>query len=148
MQYSSFSFIIPALISLYYGKIDHFILQVLAWLTSIFRWGYPANILFQYLDSIVVKLIFLTNIYYTYKSKTNENDIMIYLIWAILITIFIYYIIGCVCFSHYNNKNIIFHMLVHIYTFVGFLLTTYFYKSFVKINYSNVLKSLKSTNIQ
>ena len=70
-----------------------FFIQIIVWITSILRWHYTTNKYFQFLDHNYVKLVFITLIYYCFRSFSFKNDIYIYFYICSLISVdyFIFY---------------------------------------------------------
>ena len=130
LKYSAFSFLFPSLLCLYMGKYDFFIMQFIVWITSILRWHYTTNIYFQYLDHNYVKLVFITLIYYCFRSFSFKNDIYIYIYICSLISVAITYILSVYLFNLKNNKNVILHMILHGYTCAGFFFTPFVLNSY------------------
>jgi len=125
---SSFFFIFPSIYSIYIGQISHSLIQAIFWATSILRWSYPESLYLQFIDHTYVKLIFFLYLYSTYKSFNINNDIFYYFNMVVALNIVIFYIIGIFLFNNCNDKNVVFHMIVHAYTCAGFFLTSIFNK--------------------
>ena len=134
---SSLCFIIPTLVALYFKNIRIFVMTLGMTITSLLRWGYRENILYQYIDHNYVKLIFFyellnvsigTDLYDVYyltfdKNKEIKNTIIMYC----LLNIAFFFIIGLI--FHYilhSHLNIIFHMIVHIYVIFSSILSVVF----------------------
>ena len=131
--YSSCLLCIPTLYTIYLNKLDHLFLVGGTCLTSMLRWGYPANIIFQNIDHNFVKLVFITNFIYIYKSINKHNKDYIYFLCGCLLNILFFYGLATFAFHYKNDLNIIFHMMVHLYTLFGFIISSHFYKSYCKI---------------
>ena len=131
LKYSAFSFLFPSLLCYYMGKYDFFFIQISVWITSILRWHYTSNKYFQFLDHNYVKLVFLAWLYYFYKSYNYyKNNLMLYFLIISLITGCLCYFISVYLFNKKNNKNVIFHMILHVYNFFGYILTPFVLKSY------------------
>lgn len=131
--YSSSLLCIPTLYTIYLNKLDHLFLIGGTCLTSLLRWGFPANIIFQTIDHNFVKIVFITNFIYIYNSINKHNQEYIYFLCGCLLNILFFYGLGTFAFYCNHDLNIIFHMLVHLYTFIGFMISSHFYKSYCKI---------------
>mgnify|MGYP000026462406 CR=1 FL=1 len=130
LKYSAFSFLFPSLLCYYMGKYDLFIIQFITWITSILRWNYTTNVYYQYLDHNYVKLVFISLIYYCYRSFSFDKDIYFYFYILGLLHVVVIYFFSWYLFNLKNNKNVIFHMIVHCYTCVGFIVSPFLLKSY------------------
>ena len=132
LLYTSSSLLIPTLCSIYYNSLDHFFLIAGTFLTSILRWGFPFNKFFMTLDHTFVKFVFIAYCIYAYISFNKTNDIYVLIVLGCLLNIFVFYILGCIAFHYKNNLNIPLHIIVHINTMFGFLLSTIYFKTYWK----------------
>ena len=130
---SSCVFIIPSLLLLYNGLYIDFVIVTILLITSLLRWGYRKNILYQYIDHNYAKFVFfyyilkfsigndLYDAYYLNFNKKIEY-VNIFSIFYLLNVAF-FFILGII--FHYilhSHYGIIFHMLVHLYSIFSFLL--------------------------
>ena len=133
---SSCLFIIPSLLSLYFGHYIDFVIITMLLITSILRWGYRQNILYQYIDHNYAKLVFFyyilkftvgNDLYDAYYLNFNKNTeyINAYSVFH-LINIVFFFILGLI--YHYlfrSHYNVIFHMFVHLYSVFSISLNSF-----------------------
>ena len=131
--YSATTFIIPSIYALYLKNLDHCIIFFLTFLTSILRWRYPKNEMYVFIDHSFVKLVFMSSIIYIYYSFNERNKFYMYMMMAMLSSVFLFYVLGCIAFYYENDINIPLHMIVHIYSMTSWILATSIYKSFLRI---------------
>ena len=130
--YSATTFIFPSLYALYLNKIDHFLLFFLTFVTSILRWKYPKDETYLLIDHTFVKLVFMSSIIYIYYSFNERNKFYMYMMMAMLLSVIVFYVLGCIAFHYENDINIPLHMIVHIYSMTSWILATTIYKSFLR----------------
>ena len=121
LRLSAYLFLIPTACFLYYKKYDLFIILLLFSITSILRWTYVKIKLYQYIDHTYVKIIFILSSFNALLSVIN-CELTSLLLVGCLINILVFYCIGLYYDYSHNKKNVIFHMLVHLYTAFGFSL--------------------------
>lgn len=121
LRYSAYLFLVPTSFYLYYKQYDFFIMLFLFSLTSILRWTYVKTKLYQIIDHTYVKIVFLVSLYSAVISST-KCILTSLLIIGSMMNIVLFYIVGLYYDYNKNKKNIIFHMLVHLYTMFGFTL--------------------------
>ena len=133
LRYSAYLFLIPSACFLYYKKYDLFIILLLFSISSILRWTYVKIKLYQTIDHTYVKLVFLLSFYLAIMSII-KCELTSLLILGCMINIILFYLLGVYYDYNQNKKNVIFHMLVHLYTFFAFTLGSNHIFSFFKIN--------------
>ena len=131
LRYSAYLFLIPTVCFLYNKKYDLFFLLVIFSIFSILRWTYVKNKLYQNIDHNFVKVLFIIALYNTIISCV-KCELTSLLILGCLINIFVFYYIGLFYDYYQNKKNIIFHMIVHLYTVFGFCLGINHFVSFLE----------------
>lgn len=122
LKYSAFLFIIPALLGIYLKKYMMGFAVLLVWITSVLRWTYTQNLVIEYIDHNYVKIIFLVSLYMTILHLVDDDKNSIYYIFILGIMISIFFLFTTAVIFDYNmsNKNIIFHMMMHLYSIFGF----------------------------
>ena len=123
LRYSSYLFLIPTACFLYYKKYDFFLMLIIVSLFSILRWTYVKINLYQYIDHSFVKIVFIICLYSTLISCTKCGFTSL-LLFGCLLNILIFYIVGVYYDFNQNKKNVIFHMMVHLYTTFGLCLSS------------------------
>ena len=83
---------IPTLYTIYLNKLDHLFLVGGTCLTSLLRWGFPANIIFQNIDHSFVKLVFFTN-FFTYINQLINIIKIIFISYVGVYLIFCFFIV-------------------------------------------------------
>ena len=134
---SSLLFVIPTLLALYFNNIRVFLMTLGITITSLLRWGYRENILYQYIDHNYVKLVFFyellnvsiaTDLYDIYYLTFDGNkEIKNTLIMYCLLNIAFFFIVALI--FHYilhSHLNIIFHMIMHVYVVFSSFLGLFF----------------------
>jgi hypothetical protein len=122
LKYSSYLFIIPTLCGFYLKKYTISFAILFVWITSILRWTFTQNLVFQYIDHNYVKIIFFVSLYMTILHIIDDNKNNVYYIFliGILISVFFLFTIAVILDYNMSNKNIIFHMIMHLYSIFGF----------------------------
>ena len=123
LRYSAYLFLVPTVCFLYYKKYDFFLILVIFSLSSILRWTYVKIKLYQLIDHTYVKLVFISAIYHVLISFV-KCDLTSLILLGCLMSVLIFYTIGVYYDYNKNKKNIIFHMLVHLYSVFGFTLAS------------------------
>lgn len=123
LRYSAYSFLIPTSFYLYNKKYDFFIVLLILSLTSILRWTYVKSTIYQFIDHNYVKLVFLLSLYAVVISCTKCMLTSI-LILGSMINIALFYTVAVYYDYIQNKKNVIFHMMVHLYTTFGLCLSS------------------------
>lgn len=121
LRFSAYLFLIPTACFLYYKKYDFFIMLFILSLSSILRWTYVKIKLYQVLDHNYVKIVFMIALYSALISATKCVMTSLLIIGSMM-NILIFYIVGVYYDYYQNKKNVIFHMIVHLYTAFGFYL--------------------------
>ena len=132
LRFSAYLFLIPTACLLYYKKYDLFIIIVIFSLSSILRWTYVKNKFYQLIDHTYVKLVFISGIYHVLISFV-KCELTSLILLGCLMSILIFYTIGVYYDYNKNEKNIIFHMLVHLYSVFGFTLGSNHFISYYDI---------------
>lgn len=129
---SSFAFLIPPLCSIYMNNLDHFVLQLCVFITTFLRWGWRSNYWFMILDHTYVKVLFLFYCWLATQSYNKDNEIYVLLITGILLSIFVFFVLGVIAFKYENDLNVPLHMIVHVYSAFGFAISNFIFKSYLK----------------
>ena len=122
LKYSAFLFIIPALCGFYFKKYVMGFSILLVWITSVLRWTYTQNLVFEYIDHNFVKIMFFFSLYMIILHIIDDDKNKIYYIFllGIIISIFLLFTFAVTLDYNMSNKNVIFHMIMHIYSIFGF----------------------------
>ena len=116
--YTSFLFLFSTLFNYFYNAFYSFIFNFLLFLTSIFHWNYPDNDLFKRIDLFMVKIITLFYIINSFYKNEFDREF----ISSLGLSIIIFYLIEHVLDFYKNNQWVIFHMAIHIYATLLFIL--------------------------
>jgi len=123
LRFSAYLFLVPTSLYLYHKKYDFLIVLLILSLTSILRWTYVRSKLYQFIDHNYVKLVFLLSFYAAVISSTKCVLTSI-LILGSMMNIALFYTLGVYYDYIQNEKNVIFHMMVHLYTTFGLCLSS------------------------
>lgn len=121
LRYSAYLLLIPTMFYLYYKQYGFFLMLFIFSITSILRWSYVKNKLYQVLDHNYVKIVFMIALYSAIISATKCVMTSL-LILGSMMNIVYFYCIGLYYDYYQNKKNVIFHMIVHLHTAFGFYL--------------------------
>ena len=134
---SSLLFIIPTILALYFKNIRIFLMSLSMTITSLLRWGYRENTLYQYIDHNFVKLIFFyellnvtiaTDLYDIYYLTFDHNkEIKNTLVMYCLLNIALFFVVSVVFhYIFHSHLNVIFHMIMHVYVVFSSILSLVF----------------------
>ena len=118
LVYTSFLFLLSALLSFLYNSFYSSIIIFLLFLTSINHWNRPDNNIIKRIDLFIVKIV---GIYFIINSL-YKDEVCREFFNSISISIVIFYMIEHILDFYKNNKWIIFHMALHIYASYLFIL--------------------------
>lgn len=124
LYYSSHMFIISSFLSMIYKRLDICFISSSLLCTSILRWKYPFHKIYIFLDRNWVKVIFFHLIYSLVICclYMNHDPFILFWCFGLLLTVVILYMVELFIFMNFNTrKGIVLHMLIHIYTMVGFV---------------------------
>jgi hypothetical protein len=116
--YTSFLFLISSLFNYYYKFFYSCIFIFFLFLTSILYWNNPDNNVFKKIDLFMVKIVAL--FYFINSFFKNEFDRQF--LNSLGLSIIIFYFIEHVLDFYKNSQWIIFHMAIHIYASLLFII--------------------------
>lgn len=116
--YTSFLFLFTSVFSYYYNSFYSSMIVFLLFLTSVFHWNNPDNVIFKTIDLFMVKII--TLFYFINSFYKNEFDREF--LSSLGLSIIIFYFIEYVLDFYKNIQWVIFHMAIHIYGALIFIL--------------------------
>jgi len=123
LRYSAYLFLVPTACFLYYKKYDFFLIMILLSVFSILRWTYVKNKLYQYIDHNFVKLVFFYCLGNVLLSIVR-CEMTSFLLFAYIMNVFLFYLLGVYYDYYKNKKNVIFHMIAHLYGVFAFVLAS------------------------
>jgi hypothetical protein len=116
--YTSFLFLVSTLFNYFYNYFYSCIFNFLLFLTSILHWNNPNNRFLKRIDLIMVKMITVFYIINTFYKNEFEREFLSNLGLSIII----FYFIEKVLDFYQNSQWVIFHMAIHIYSALLFIL--------------------------
>jgi hypothetical protein len=116
--YTSFLFLVSTLFNYFYNYFYSCIFNFLLFLTSILHWNNPNNRFLKRIDLIMVKMITLFYIINTFYKNEFEREFLSNLGLSIII----FYFIEKVLDFYQNSQWVIFHISIHIYGSLLFIL--------------------------
>ena len=141
IYYSSHLFLLPAIYGLYKQNYHAWFISSTILITSLLRWKYINNTLYQYIDHNYVKIVFFLLLYTVFLNiMKNKYDIFInYLLFSLLFNIVFYYLLGVFFDLICHNFNVIFHIIMHINVVFTTLLCSY-----ISYNLNSALEEINS----
>jgi len=116
--YTSFLFLIVSLLSYFHNFFYSSIMIFILFLTSSTHWNDPCNNILKRLDLIMVKILgFFYFINSLYKNEFDRQFLS-----SLALSIIIFYFIEFILDFYKNNQWVIFHMAIHIYAALLFLM--------------------------
>ena len=116
--YTSFLFLIVSLLSYFYNFFYSSIILFILFLTSSTHWNDPYNTILKRLDLIMVKILgFFYFINSLYKNEFDRQFLS-----SLTLSIIIFYFLEFILDFYKNNQWIIFHMAIHIYAALLFIM--------------------------
>jgi len=116
--YTSFLFLVSTIFNYFYNSFYSCIFNFLLFLTSIFHWNNPDNPFLKRIDLLMVKMIALFYIINTFYKNEFEREFLS----SLGLSIIIFYFIEKVLDFYQNSQWVIFHMSIHIYGSLLFIL--------------------------
>ena len=116
--YTSFLFLLSSIFSYFYNSFYYSIFNFFLFLTSVIHWNDPDNIFFKRIDLFMVKIIFLFYLINSFYKNEFDREFL----FSLSLSIIIFYFIEHVLDFYKNNQWIIFHMAIHIYATLIFIL--------------------------
>ena len=121
LSVSGYLFLIPVFLGIYSNRVDIPWIYTSITVTSIYRWGYPEIVLYQYIDHNWVKFVyicaFISTIRISLEGIIDEYS-MIYM-WGVLLTIPCIFITSTIIhFCGGISVSICMHMLLHFYSVI------------------------------
>lgn len=118
---TSYFLIIPPLFSLITGQYICALMTFILFVTSILRWGYRQNELYQYIDHSYAKFLPCATTFVAYILSFKYEEYII-ILWLFLSVCGIFFA-GVIAHEKFMSiKNNVFHMYVHIYAVFSFCL--------------------------
>ena len=116
--YTSFLFLVSSLFSYFYNSFYSTIFNFFLFLTSVFHWNNPDNVFLKRIDLFMVKIIAL----FYFINSFYKNDFDREFLSSLGLSIIIFYFIEYVLDFYKNNQWVVFHMAIHIYGALIFIL--------------------------
>jgi len=116
--YTSFLFLLSTIFNFFYNSFYSCIFNFFLFLTSIIHWNNPENDLFKRVDLLMVKIITIFYVINSFYKNEFEREFLS----SLGLSIIIFYFIEKVLDFYKNSQWVIFHMAIHIYAALLFIL--------------------------
>ncbi len=139
---SSHFFLLPVFLAIYQDRYDILLISVSILITSILRWGNNTQVIYQYIDHNWVKIVFVYLLYSLFIMfyEFGISDIEIVYILGITFSICFYFLIETISYyMGYYRWVIPFHLYVHFYSILSFILLLNYNYDFLKILKTNLI---------
>ena len=139
---SSHFFLLPVFLAIYQDRYDILLISVSILITSILRWGNNTQVIYQYIDHNWVKIVFVYLLYSLFIMfyEFGISDIEMVYILGITFSICFYFLIETILYCmEYYRLVIPFHLYVHFYSILSFILLLNYNYDFLKVLKTNLI---------
>ena len=139
---SSHFFLLPVFLAIYQDRYDILLISVSILITSILRWGNNTQVIYQYIDHNWVKIVFVYLLYSLFIMfyEFGISDIEMVYILGITFSICFYFLIETILYDMgYYRWVIPFHLYVHFYSILSFILLLNYNYDFLKVLKTNLI---------
>lgn len=139
---SSHFFLFPVFLAIYQDRYDILLISVSVLITSILRWGNRTQVIYQYIDHNWVKIVFVYLLYSLFIMfyEFGISDIEMVYILGMTFSICFYFLIETILYCmEYYRLVIPFHLYVHFYSILSFILLLNYNYDFLKVLKTNLI---------
>ena len=139
---SSHFFLLPVFLAIYQDRYDILLISVSILITSILRWGNRTQVIYQYIDHNWVKIVFVYLLYSLFIMfyEFGISDIEMVYILGMTFSICFYFLIETILYyMGYYRWVIPFHLYVHFYSILSFILLLNYNYDFLKVLKTNLI---------
>ena len=139
---SSHFFLLPVFLAIYQDRYDILLISVSVLITSILRWGNRTQVIYQYIDHNWVKIVFVYLLYSLFIMfyEFGISDIEMVYILGMTFSICFYFLIETILYCmEYYRLVIPFHLYVHFYSILSFILLLNYNYDFLKVLKTNLI---------
>lgn len=139
---SSHFFLLPVFLAIYQDRYDILLISVSILITSLLRWGNRTKVIYQYIDHNWVKIIFVYLLYSLiimfYEFGISDIE-MVYILGMPFSICFYFLIETLLYYMGYYRWVIPFHLYVHFYSILFFILLLNYNCDFLKVLKTNFI---------
>ena len=139
---SSHFFLFPVFLAIYQDRYDVLLISVSVLITSLLRWGNRTQVIYQYIDHNWVKIVFVYLLYSLFIMfyEFGISDIEMVYILGMTFSICFYFLIETILYCmEYYRWVIPFHLYVHFYSILSFILLLNYNYDFLKVLKTNLI---------
>lgn len=124
---SSHVFLLPSIYGLYKQNFCIWFFSSCILITSLLRWKYIHNNLYQFIDHNFVKVVFCLGLYTIFLDlmKNIHHTFINYILICLFVNIIFYYSLGVIFDLFCNKFDVIFHIIMHLNACFLLLLFSY-----------------------
>ena len=116
--YTSFLFLLSSVLSYFYNSFYSSIIIFILFLTSVLHWNNPDNVILKRVDLIMVKIV----CFFYFINSFYKNEFDRQFLSSLALSVIIFYFLEHVLDFYKNSQWVIFHMAIHIYSALLFML--------------------------